>query len=138
MLLAVLAVSVPAQAVSPGSVDAAIMALAAATMALDDVIPKARLESLQKALLKAIENTTLGAAECATGTEVKADNRYRYTRGWLLNYKKTLGSVGLGASALAAQADAIIAMIDALIAIKCAGDDPPVSTAVFGVGGQPR
>jgi hypothetical protein len=141
LLTVVLGFAAPALAVSPGSINAAIMSLAAETAAVEG-IPKARAEGLQKALLKAIENISLGAEECALGAERKADNRYRYARGWLLSYKKNLasGSVGLGGSALDLEADAIIEMIDELIATICAGDDPPVNTneAVLGVGGKPR
>lgn len=138
LLAIVLGFSAPALAVSPGSVDAAIMALATETAALEG-LPKARLEALEKALLKAIENMALGADECLTGTERKADNRYRYARGWLLSYKKTLASVGLGDSALDDAADAIIAMIDELIAAPCTGNDPPTGNeAILGIGGKPR
>lgn len=140
LLLSALAVSSPALAVSPGSVDAAIMTLVTETAALEGTIPKARFEGLMKQLLKAIENTALGAADCASGSEVKADNRYRSTRGWLLKYIQTLDSVGLVPSSYEASATAIIAMVDQLIAVVCAGNDPLVNTngAVYGVGGKPR
>lgn len=140
LLLAAVAVSTPAAAVSPGSVDAALMTLVTDTAALQGTIPKARFEGLIKQLLKAIENTALGAGDCAAGSEVKADNRYRSTRGWLLKYIQTLDSVGLVPSTLEASATSIIAMVDELIAVVCAGNDPAANTngAVYGVGGKPR